>query len=131
MNDSGERTHYANGFMREPDNSKPAFHLLLPKGIPYADQMLTRFAEHMRKGAIKYSDRNWERGIGEEELERAKAALLRHVMQYVNGELDEDHASAIWFNVMQIEYITYKLKEQVKYEATKLSDHSGSTDSAS
>ena len=130
MKDSGEREYYANGFMREPDANKPAFHLLLPKGIPYPEQMMTRFAVHMAKGALKYSDRNWERGIGEAELERAKAALLRHVMQYVNDELDEDHASAIWFNVMQIEYITYKLKEQA-IEATKLSNHSGPTDPTS
>lgn len=130
MQDSGERTHYNNGFVRESDSNKPAFHLLLPKGIPYKEQMLTRFAEHMRLGAIKYSDRNWELGIGEVELERAKAALLRHVMQYVNGETDEDHAAAIFFNVTQVEYITYKLKEQVKYEATKLPNHSGSSDPA-
>jgi hypothetical protein len=129
VKDSGTRTEFSGGMVRETDTLKPAFNLILPKGVPYSEQMLTRFAEHMRRGALKYSDRNWENGVGLAEIERASGALFRHMMQYLNGEEDEDHASAIYFNVMQIEYIKYKLKEQ--NEATKLLNHSGSTDPAS
>lgn len=115
MNDSGQRTEYSNGMVREVSD-KPAFHLLLPQGIPYNEQMLTRFATHLQKGAKKYSPRNWELGVGEAELERAKESAHRHMMQYLCGETDEDHAAAVFFNIMQAEYIRYKL-ERMKSEA--------------
>lgn len=110
MNDSGQRTEYSNGMIREVAD-KPAFHLLFPKGIPYEEQILTRFAELMRKGAKKYAPRNWELGVGEDELERAKESELRHMVQYISGEDDEDHAAAVFFNIMQAEYIAYKMRE--------------------
>jgi dATP/dGTP diphosphohydrolase len=112
MKDSGNRSNFTNGMVREVDLTKPAFNLLLPKGIPYEEQMLTRFGSLMQKGALKYSDRNWELGVGEEELERAKQSAFRHLMQYLCGEEDEDHAAAVFFNIMQAEYIAYKLKEE-------------------
>lgn len=111
MQDSGQRTEYTDGMVREVSD-KPAFHLLLPKGIPYNEQMLTRFATLLQKGAKKYSPRNWELGVGEVELERAKESAHRHMMQYLCGEEDEDHAAAVFFNLMQAEYIKYKLKEK-------------------
>jgi hypothetical protein len=96
--------------VREVDSSKPAFDLMLPNGVEYNEQMLTRFATHLAKGAQKYSPRNWELGIGVKELERAKASALRHMMQWLADEVDEDHAAAIYFNVMQVEYIKYKMR---------------------
>lgn len=130
MIDSGLRNTYSNGMVRELDPSKPAFNLLLPQGIPYSEQMLTRFAVHMQKGALKYNSRNWELGVGTEELERAKASAFRHFMQWVNEEQDEDHGAAVFFNIMQAEYIAYKLKEE-KNAAKEVRDHSRSTDSPS
>lgn len=115
MKDSGQRTEYSNGMVREVSD-KPAFHLLLPRDIPYDEQMLTRFATLMQKGAKKYAPRNWELGVGEAELERAKESAHRHMMQYLCGETDEDHAAAVFFNIMQAEYIRYKL-ERMKSEA--------------
>lgn len=111
MNDTGQRTYYSNGMMREVNPDKPAFDLLLPKGIKYEDQMLTRFAQLLAKGAKKYAPRNWELGVGLEEYERAKASALRHMMQWLNGEEDEDHAAAVYFNIMQAEYIRTKLEK--------------------
>lgn len=128
MKDSGKRSNYSNGMVREPSAGKPKFNLLLPQGIPYEEQMLTRFATLMQKGAEKYADRNWELGIGEAELERAKESAFRHFMQYISGEVDEDHAAAVWFNIMQIEYIEYKLREQVRNDPKELSNHPRSTD---
>ncbi|ASU78509.1 hypothetical protein CDG81_09705 [Actinopolyspora erythraea] len=73
--------------------------------------MLTRFARHMGRGAEKYSDRNWEKFEDKDALERAKSSLLRHVMQLVNGETDEDHAAAVMFNVMAVEHVRSKLND--------------------
>src|SRR5690606_21266015 len=38
-------------------------------------------------------------------LDRAKSSAFRHFMQWFNGETDEDHAAAIFFNVQAVEYI--------------------------
>ena len=46
----------------------------------------------------------------EEELNRFKASLFRHFIQYMNGETDEDHAAAILFNVQGIEYVKWKIE---------------------
>lgn len=128
MKDSGQRTSYSNGMVREKDMTKPRFDLMLPNGVEYDEQMLTRFAVLMSKGAAKYADRNWELGVGSEELDRAKESAFRHMMQWLSEEEDEDHASAIYFNIMQAEYIKYKMR----LNATKeLCDRSRSTDSIS
>lgn len=109
--DSGKHKEFNTGFRRDVNEGKPRFDLCLPKDIPYSEQMLTRFAELMERGRVKYSARNWERACTEEELDRFKEGFLRHAMQWVNGEEDEDHAAACYFNIMGAEYIKYKLKQ--------------------
>jgi hypothetical protein len=108
LKDSGERLLFASGMVRDVDISKPAFDLLIPEGIPYSELMLTRWAELLRKGAKKYSRRNWELADSDEELERAKASAFRHFMQWFAGETDEDHGSAVFFNINEVETIKYK-----------------------
>lgn len=103
--DSGERVEFANGGRRDTEKGKPRFDLLLPKTVPYADQMLTRVAELLSRGAQKYSDRNWELFNDPASLARAKSGEFRHSMQWQNNETDEDHAAAIIFNVIAAEYI--------------------------
>lgn len=109
--DSGQREQFENGGQRDTEEGKPRFDLVLPKDIPYKEQMLTRWAELMARGAKKYDARNWEKFCTEKELDRAKSSLLRHAMQLVTGEEDEDHAAAVMFNVMVIEYVKYKQLE--------------------
>lgn len=111
VSDTGQRTSYSNGMMREVNPDKPAFDLLLPRGVRYEDQLITRFAVQMTKGAKKYAPRNWELGIGIDEYERAKASAFRHMMQWLTDENDEDHAAAVLFNIMQAEYIRIKLEK--------------------
>lgn len=109
--DSGVREEYASGMVRDTQEGKARFDLLLPRGVPYANQMLTRFAELMARGAKKYGDRNWEKARGEEELERYHSSALRHLQQWVAGESDEDHAAAVMFNVMAGETVRFKMEE--------------------
>lgn len=74
--------------------------------------MLDRWAEHMTKGAKKYSARNWMKAAGQEEYERFKRSFLRHMHQYLRGDLDEDHAAAMIFNLNGMEHVKEKLLEQ-------------------
>jgi hypothetical protein len=103
--DSGERARFSNGGVRDTQAGKPRFDLLLPKNVPYLDQLLTRAALLMGRGAEKYEDRNWEQFSDQDALDRAKSSALRHLMQLLNDETDEDHAAAVVFNVMVIEYV--------------------------
>lgn len=107
--DSGERQQYASGMVRDTEEGKPRFDLLRPLGIPYQEQMLTRFAELLARGAEKYGDRNWEKARGQEELNRYHSSAARHFEQWLAGEFDEDHAAAVMFNLMAAETVKYHM----------------------
>lgn len=109
--DSGQRQEYDSGMRRDLQDNKPAFHFLLVSGIPYEAQFLTRWAKLMERGAQKYGERNFELADSAEELERFKASALRHMMQWVSGETDEDHGAAVAFNIMAAEMVKYKMEE--------------------
>lgn len=103
IKDSGERKQFDGGMVRDTEEGKLDYTLILD------GPMLKRWAAHLTKGAKKYEARNWMKAQGEAEMERAKRSLMRHLMQYLDGEVDEDHAAAIFFNINQIEYIKGKL----------------------
>lgn len=106
--DSGDREQYDSGMVRDTNEGKPRFDLVLPEGVPYRDQLFTRVAELMARGAQKYGDRNWEKAAGEAELKRAKESAFRHFMQWYCGETDEDHAAAVFFNIQEAEFVKGK-----------------------
>jgi hypothetical protein len=108
--DSGQRQEYASGMRRDLQDGKPDFYLVMPLGIPYSEQMLTRWASLMTRGKEKYGLRNWEKANSEEELERFKSSAFRHFLQWVSGETDEDHASAVFFNITAAEFVKSKTK---------------------
>ena len=95
---------------RDINEGKGCFHLLLPLGVPYEEQFLTRVAELMERGSRKYNSRNWEQASGNEELERFKESAMRHMFQWVCGDLSEDHASAVVFNLLGYESTKYKME---------------------
>ncbi len=108
--DSGAREEYDSGMVRDTESGKPRFDLLLPRGVPYEDQFLTRVAGLLARGAEKYSARNWEKAAGQEELDRFKGSAFRHLMQWMADERDEDHAAAVVFNLMAYETIKWKVR---------------------
>ena len=112
--DSGKRIHYKSGMMRDADPTKARFDLIIPLDVPYEDQILTRFAELMRRGAEKYSARNWEKADSQTELDRFKESAMRHIFQWFCGETDEDHAAGVLFNIMGYETVKYKLYNNKK-----------------
>lgn len=152
LHDSGERTLFNTGAMRDTAMGKPEFSVLattyirellkmsvsLSEGLdrriydrvddvlddlvdtdtaelgydlnpvygdfaPYLylvpDVAIRRVAAHYGKGANKYSPRNWEKGIP---LSRYFDSLMRHMLQWANGDRREDHLAAALFNVMGI-----------------------------
>lgn len=108
--DSGKRIDYPSGMRRDTQENKPDFYLCLTDQ-PYEEQLLTRWAALMARGAEKYGRRNWQLASSEEELERFKSSAIRHLMQWITGNEDEDHAAAVLFNINAAEYVKYKLRE--------------------
>jgi hypothetical protein len=109
--DSGKRQNYKSGMRRDLQDGKPDFYLCIAKDMPYNDQLLTRWAALMERGATKYGRRNWEKANSVEELERFKSSAFRHFMQWLNGELDEDHAGAVLFNINAAEFVKWRMKK--------------------
>ena len=113
--DSGERAQFESGMQRDTEAGKPRFDLLMPLGVPYEEQLLTRFAALLGRGAVKYEQRNWEQADSEEELARMKSSAFRHFVQWMAGERDEDHAAAVMFNLLAWETTNWKMNQQEDY----------------
>ena len=106
---SGIRQQVGNTAMvRDTSGGKPRFDLLIPEGIPYAGQFLTRWALLLERGARLYGERNWEAGEYPEAYDRARESAFRHLMQWMCGETDEDHAAACAFNIAAAEFYRAK-----------------------
>lgn len=103
--DSGARAQFANGGQRDTEDGKARFDLVYPLNVPYEDQLVTRVAALMARGAKKYDDRNWEQFADQAALDRARSSAARHFVQWMTGEEDEDHAAAVVFNLMTAEYV--------------------------
>lgn len=97
MRDSGERQVHESGAYREPQNGRPRYDL-----IPV--EALLGWARWMAQGAEKYSDRNWEKGMP---ISRYEASAYRHLAEYMLGDRQEDHLSAILFNIGAIMHHEY------------------------
>ena len=90
--DSGKRVDYKSGMRRDTQENKPRYDLIYLPG-------LKRLAELYQRGAVKYGDRNWQLANSKEEYIRFKASAFRHFIQAMNNEDDEDHKSAVIFNL--------------------------------
>ena len=110
VKDSGQRQEYDSGMVRDLQDGKPRFDLMWPEGMPFDEQFMTRIASHLTKGIAKYGERNWEKADSEEELARFKASALRHIHQWFCGDTDEDHASAVFYNMLAAITTEYKLR---------------------
>jgi hypothetical protein len=108
--DSGVMEDFPSGMRRDARGGKPRFDLLLARDVPCEEQMLTRWAQLMTRGAVKYGERNWEKADSEAELARMRESAFRHLIQWLTGEDDEDHAAAVLFNICGAELIRYRLR---------------------
>jgi hypothetical protein len=105
VKDSGERRSFESGMVRDTAAGKTDYTLIVD------GPMLERWAVHLTKGAAKYAKRNWMQANGQAELERFMESAMRHFLQWFRGETDEDHASAVFFNVNGAEFVKGKLRE--------------------
>lgn len=88
--DSNVREQYSeNSAIREPEYGKGRYDLISPIA-------LHRLAKHYENGAVKYEDRNWEKGIP---LSRCLSSAARHINKLIAGMDDEDHATAACWNL--------------------------------
>ena len=87
IKDSGERTQFESGAVRDMHEGKGRMDLL-------SMCVLLRLAKHYEAGSKKYGDRNWEQGIP---CHSFAYSALRHIVKYMDGQNDEDHLiAAIW-----------------------------------
>lgn len=63
------------------------------------DEFLNRLGGLLHRGALKYDDNNWRKGIY---LSRIFASALRHSFLWLVGDTSEDHATAAAWNWMAI-----------------------------
>ena len=90
VKDSGKRENFRTGSVRDTAEGKPRYDLITPIGLYY-------LAMHYTNGAKKYGDRNWERG---QPLSRYIESIERHLQKLKVGLEEEDHASAIAWNIL-------------------------------
>lgn len=112
VKDSGERKNFDSGMVRDTETGKADFELIF--NGPMAD----RWAMHLTRGAQKYPDvrpgvPNWTLADGEEEMVRFRKSAVRHFRQWLRGDVDEDHAAAVLFNINGYEYVKAKLKDKI------------------
>lgn len=121
--DSGKRAEFETGMVRDTEEGKARFDLVIPAGIAYEDQMLTRLAMLMSRGAEKYEARNWEKAATQKELDRYYSSAFRHFMQWLTGETDEDHAAAVIFNITAAETVKTKMSKHRDALANEFRNH--------
>ena len=109
VKDSGARHTFASGMVRDTQENK------IDWWRTRIGPMLKRWAAHVTKACVKYPDvspgvPNWTLANGPEELQRFKASADRHFAQWMAGDVDEDHAAAVIFNVNGAEFVKERMK---------------------
>ena len=106
LRDGGSRKTYSTGAQKEDQSQtegKGRYDLLPPTAI-------RRIAEIFRKGAIKYADRNWEKGLP---LSRFLDSAKRHLDQYQEGMQDEDHLAQAAWNLLALLHTEEMIKRGI------------------
>jgi len=113
VKDSGQRENFASGMVRDTQEGKIEYDRIMD------GPMFDRWAIHLTKGAVKYPDQesgdpNWMLAEGQKELRRFRKSALRHLCQWMRGDRDEDHASAVFFNINGAEYVKEQMARAAK-----------------
>lgn len=90
IKDSGDRTEFETGALRDMHGGKGRFDLL-----PWAAIM--EVAKHCEEGAEKYGEHNVDKGIPVHSL---IDSAMRHLAKYVEGWDDEPHLRAAAWNIL-------------------------------
>lgn len=90
IKDSGDRTEFATGAVRDMHSGKGRMDLLPWHGIIAVSQLC-------EEGAAKYGERNVDKGIP---LHSLLDSAARHLGKCIAGEKDEDHLRAAAWNLL-------------------------------
>jgi len=89
IKDSGERTNFDTGAVRDMHAGKGRMDLL-PMSA------LIELAKHCEAGALKYVERNVDKGIPQHSF---IDSAMRHLAKYTRGDKDEPHLVAALWNI--------------------------------
>lgn len=92
VKDSGARQEFETGAKRDTQDDKPRPSLVSPFAIERIAWVYTR-------GAKKYGDHNWQKGMP---YSRYLDSAERHLLAFKKGETDEDHLAQACWNLMSI-----------------------------
>lgn len=107
IKDSGKREEFPSGMVREIKDNKIDYSLAMD------GPMFDRLAEHLTKGAKIHGKRNWLKANSQKELDGFRESAFRHFRQWYKGETDEDHASAVFFNINGAEFVKEKMRQNL------------------
>lgn len=114
IQDSGDRTEFNTGAVRDMHEGKGRFDLL-PMCV------LMRLAKHYENGCLKYGDRNWEKGIP---CHSFADSAFRHLVKYMDGWTDEDHLIAAIWNLCGLAWTEEKHPELMDIPARQKDENS-------
>lgn len=89
IKDSGDRTAFNTGAVRDMHEGKGRLDLLPCSAI-------LELAKHCENGALKYGERNVDKGIPQHSFIDSG---LRHLFKYLRGDKDENHLVAALWNI--------------------------------
>lgn len=89
IKDSGDRTEFDTGAVRDMHTGKGRMDLLPTTAI-------IELSKHCEAGALKYGERNVDKGIPQHSLIDSG---LRHLVKYLRGDNDENHLVAALWNI--------------------------------
>ena len=90
ITDSADRPQFDTGAVRDMQTGKGRFDLLRWAAI-------WEVARHCEEGALKYGERNVDKGIPNHSLINS---AIRHLVRYMLGHKDEPHLRAAAWNVL-------------------------------
>ena len=101
IKDSGERTEFGTGAVRDMHSGKGRMDLL-----PW--EALIEVSKHCEEGALKYGERNCEKGIP---IHSLIDSAFRHLAKYRMGMKYEPHLRAAAWNILIALYMEIKHPE--------------------
>jgi hypothetical protein len=101
IKDSGQRTTFGTGAVRDMHTGKGRMDLL-----PW--EAIIEVSKHCEEGALKYGERNCEKGIP---IHSLIDSAFRHLAKYTMGEKDEPHLRAAAWNVLFALYMEIRHPE--------------------
>ena len=101
IKDSGERTTFSTGAVRDMHTGKGRMDLL-----PW--EAIVEVSKHCEDGALKYGEHNVDKGIP---IHSLVDSAFRHLAKYTMGETDEPHLRAAAWNLLWALYMEAKHPE--------------------